>query len=83
MSIWQIGEIAMLALLAGGFWIAMRGEETMRLVGLQFSGTVACMALVIAAIGQGSPSFIDVALTLVLLALGATLMYAHFMERWL
>lgn len=83
MTAWQIAELAMLGVLALGYWAAMRGQDTMRLVGVQFCSMIAGVVLMLMSLVQTSPDFMDLAIALALLGTGGTLTYAHFIERYL
>ncbi len=53
------------------------------LVTLQLATSISVLILALVAIGTHRPSFLDIALTLALLAYPASLLFAHFFERWL
>ena len=53
------------------------------LIGLQLATTTAVLALTVIAIGISRSSFLDIGLTLALLSYPATLLFAHFIQRWL
>ena len=62
---------------------ALRGGVGQRLAAVQMASVVACWALVELSFAFGQPSFLDLALTLGLLSLPGTLVFAVLLERWL
>ena len=80
---WLIAAIALLPALAATGWATLSGGLARRLVALELSTTLASLVLVLLTIAFDQPSFVDLALTLVFLAFPGTLLYAHFLERWL
>jgi multisubunit Na+/H+ antiporter MnhF subunit len=83
MTLWNLAALAMLAIFALGYWAAMRGQDTMRLVGLQFCSVIGGVVLLLLSLQQGSASFMDLAIAVALLSTAGTLTYAHFIERFL
>lgn len=79
------GEWAALALLLGGFapgaWIAARGAPRHRLVGLEFSGVAATLALSILAIAWQQPASLIVPLVLAVITFPGTLVYTRLLAR--
>ena len=73
----------MFGLLALGFWAAMRGSDVQRLVGVQFCATIFASALVVMALSQARPDFMDLVIAVALLSAGSALTYAHFIGKWL
>jgi len=69
--------------LAAALWIVLRGDSVRRLIGLQLAGMLVATQLVLLSIVFATEEFADVGVTLALLSIGATLAYAHFLERWL
>ena len=76
----SVGTIIALVLPIGG---ALRGGVGHRLAAVQMASVVACWALVELSVAFGQPSFLDLALTLGLLSLPGTLVFAVFLEHWL
>jgi multicomponent Na+:H+ antiporter subunit F len=83
MNIWLTAVVALLPPLAAAGWLAATADAANRLVALELASTIAMFALMLLAVGYRQPSFIDLALALVLLAFPGTLAYLHFVERWL
>lgn len=63
--------------------LCLRGTVERRLVGLELSGILVTVLLVLLTIGFHRLPFIDLALTLAILYLGATLVFVRFMEKHL
>ena len=80
---WTWTAIALLACLAGPFIRCVRGDAMSRLVALEAAGSIAAVVLLLLAEAFHRVPFVDLALTLALLAFGAGLVFARFLERWL
>ncbi len=80
---WLAAGIATILALALPVGAALRGGVGHRLAAVQMASVVACWALVELSFAFGQPSFLDLALTLGLLSLPGTLLFAMFLERWL
>jgi len=63
--------------------LCLRGTAERRLVGVELSGVLVTILLVLLTLGFHRLPFIDLALTLAILYLGATLVFVRFMERHL
>lgn len=61
--------------------VTLRGDLPRRLVGLEMTSVIASLLLLTLAAARGRTSFLDVGLTLALLALGGGLVYVRFLER--
>lgn len=61
--------------------VTLRGDLARRLVGLEMSSVVESLLLLTLAAATGRPAFVDVGLTLALLAFGAGLVWVRFLER--
>ena len=61
----------------------MRMPLSDALVTLQFASCISVLILALVAVGSHRPSFLDIALTLALLAYPGSMLFAHFFERWL
>jgi multisubunit Na+/H+ antiporter MnhF subunit len=83
MNIWFGSTIAFVLITMPCLILLIRLPLIDALVVLQF-GTGACvLALTVLAIALNRPSFLDIALTLAMLSYPASLLFAHFFERWL
>jgi multicomponent Na+:H+ antiporter subunit F len=79
-----LGWIALvLAVAAGGpcLLAVCRGNEGERLIAVQMLSVVAVVVLVVLAVGQDRPSYLDVPLVLALVSLAGTLVFARFFGR--
>lgn len=83
MNVWLIAALALLLTVVPCGYVLLRAPLMEAVVGLQFATAAGVLALVLIAIGLARPSFLDIALTLALLSYPATLLFAHFLERWL
>ena len=82
-AVWYGAALALSLGLLACLWVMLRAPLSDALVAGQMASTLGCLALLSLAVGIGNPSFIDVALTLALLALPSGLLVAHVFERWL
>lgn len=83
MSAWLAAVIALLPPLAVCFYLGLRAETADRLVALELAASISALILVLMSFAFDQPSFIDLPLTLAFLSLPGTLVFAHFLERWL
>jgi multicomponent Na+:H+ antiporter subunit F len=83
MSPFLVASIAMLLALALPAWVAVRGVLAQRLVALELCSVVTTLVLVCLSLAFGQPSFLDVAIALVVLSLPGTLVLTVCLERWL
>lgn len=83
MNLWLGAATAVIAALFPTSWMALRGAPERRLVGLQMAGILITLALVLLTVGFGRSPFIDLALTLAILAFGSGLVFARFLEKHL
>lgn len=81
--IWRIGALAMALALVPSTIVALRGRLVDRLVGLELTGAILAQVLVLWAVAVDRPAFVDVGLTVGVLAFGGGLVFARFLERWL
>lgn len=78
-----LAVIALLPPLTAGVIVARHGPLRSRPLAIQFAGTLVAIIFVLISLAMQQPSYIDLALTLTLLALPGTLAYALYMERWM
>jgi multicomponent Na+:H+ antiporter subunit F len=83
MNIWLWAAAGMLLTLIPLFFVCFRGELGDRLVGLEMTGCVATLTMVLLIEGLKRPSFYDLPLTLALLSFGSGMVFARFVQRWL
>ncbi len=80
---WLAAAIALILALTIPVLAALRGGIAHRLVAVQMASILAAWALVALSFAFGQPSFLDLALSLGLLSVPATLLFALVLERWL
>lgn len=80
---WLAAAVALILALAIPVIAALRGPLLQRLVAVQMTSVLTAWVLVALCLAFGQPSFLDLALTLGLLAIPGTLLYALVVERWL
>lgn len=83
MSPWAIATWALLPALVLPIVVALRHEAATRLVALQFVTGITALLLTLMSFAFDQPSYLDLALTVALLAVPGTLLMAIFIERWL
>jgi multisubunit Na+/H+ antiporter MnhF subunit len=77
------GVELLLVPIAVSVWIALSGDTVRRLIGIQLFGTLGAFELGLLSIVFATEQFADLAIAMALLAIGASVAYAHFLERWL
>ncbi len=83
MNAWLVAATALLLGLVPCGYVSIRGRTMDRLVALELAGVLTALIMVALAEGLDRPSLYDLALALALLSLPSTIVYAHFLERWL
>ena len=83
MTVWLWAIILLVPALAVPVVIAMRESANQRMAAVQLAGTFAALILALMTFAFDQPSFIDLALCVVLLSVPGTLLFTMFMERWL
>ncbi len=83
MTPWMLATIALLPAFAVPVLAARRGGTGARLVAVQLAGAIAALEFALMTFAFDQSAFMDLALTLALLSLPATLAMALFLERWL
>jgi multicomponent Na+:H+ antiporter subunit F len=80
---WTIAVIGLLVCLLGPFVRTVHGDTVSRLIGLEAASSIVVWILLSLGEAYHRVPFVDLALTLALLAFGAGLVFARFLERWL
>ncbi|HSN32962.1 MAG TPA: monovalent cation/H+ antiporter complex subunit F [Ideonella sp.] len=80
---WLVGTAVMTVALIPAVATALRKRLADRLVGLELVAVLASQLLFLYAVGEKRPAFVDVGLTVGILAFGGALVFARFLERWL
>lgn len=83
MNAWTWAATFLLLALVPCGVICFRGESEDRLVGLEMAGVVATLELVLLCEGFGKPAFYDIPLAMAFLTLGAGVVFARFLQRWI
>ncbi len=83
MTPWLAASIALLPPLGLSIVYALRGRLMQRLVAVQLTSSVGLLLIVTLSFALRASVSIDLALTLALLTLPSTLLFALFLERWL
>ncbi|HEY7956934.1 MAG: monovalent cation/H+ antiporter complex subunit F [Polyangia bacterium] len=81
--IWKISALVMCLGLIPCAILALRGRLIDRLIGLELAGVLLSQICFLWAVGIDRPPFVDIGLTVAILAFGAGLVFARFLERWL
>ncbi len=80
---WMVAALVIGASLIPCAWMCLRGSAERRLVGLEMTGIIVIVLLVLITVGYGRLPFIDLPLTLAVLSFGAGLVFARFLEKHL
>ena len=83
MNLWTEAGAAVATALIPCADMCLRGTPERRLVGLEMTGMIVAVAMALFTVGFGSVPFIDLPLTLVILAFGSGLVFARFLEKHL
>lgn len=83
MNFWMVMATATGASLIPCAWTCLRGSPERRLVGLEMTALVITIVMVLVTVGEGRLIFMDIPLTLAVLAFGAGLVFARFLEKHL
>jgi multicomponent Na+:H+ antiporter subunit F len=80
---WIISAVVTGGCLIPCAWACLTGSTERRLVGVEMTGIIVTILLVLLTVGYGRLPFIDLPLTLALLSFGAGLVFARFLEKHL
>ncbi len=80
---WIVASIITGGCLVPCAWMCLRGSPERRLVGLEMTGVILTILLVLLTVGYGRLPFIDLPLTLAILTFGSGLVFARFLEKHL
>jgi multicomponent Na+:H+ antiporter subunit F len=83
MNIWLLASIGVGICLLPCADLCLRGSVERRLVGLQLSSILMTILLVLLTLGYRRLPFVDLPLTLAIMSLGASLVFARFLEKHL
>jgi multisubunit Na+/H+ antiporter MnhF subunit len=83
MNLWLWTALALVLAVIPCGWVVVRSAPIDGLVALQAATGICTLVLLLIAQGLNRPSFYDIPLALALLGFPATILFAHFFERWL
>jgi multisubunit Na+/H+ antiporter MnhF subunit len=83
MNLWGVAALVLSVGLVPCGIVSLRGRLLDRLAGLELAGMVLAQVCVLWAVAIDRPAFVDIGLTIGVLAFGAGLVFARFFERWL
>ena len=83
MNAWLIAAMAISACLLPCADMCLRGSPERRLVGVEMTGIIVTLALVLFTVGTNRLPFIDLALALAIMSFGGGLVFARFLEKHL
>ena len=83
MNPWELSAFILLLCMIPCFLVCIRGDAMCRLVALEAANAMTVIILLLLAEAYQRAPFVDLSLTLALLAFGGTLVFARFFERWL
>ncbi len=83
MNPWLLAGMALVASAIPAGWQTFSGDPMDRLAGLELMGILVPMALLLFAQAFQRTAYLDLAVAAALLAFGAGLVFARFLERWL
>ncbi|MGC1782431.1 MAG: monovalent cation/H+ antiporter complex subunit F [Acidobacteriaceae bacterium] len=83
MNAWLIAAVVVSACLLPCADMCLRGSPERRLVGLEMTGIIVTIALILFTVGTNRLPFIDLALTLAIMSFGGGLVFARFLEKHL
>ena len=83
MNPWLGSAFVLLVLMVPCLIACLRGDFVNRLVALEAASAMAAIILLLLTEGYSRVPFVDLSLTMALLAFGGGLVFARFFERWL
>jgi multicomponent Na+:H+ antiporter subunit F len=83
MNPWMMTAVGAGGCLVPCAWMCLRGSAERRLVGLEMTGIIVTILLMLLTVGYGRLQFMDLPLTLAVLSFGAGVVFARFLEKHL
>ena len=83
MNPWMITAVSTGGCLIPCAWMCLRGSAERRLVGLEMTGILVTILLILLTLGYRRLPFMDMPLTLAILSFGAGVVFARFLEKHL
>lgn len=83
MSLYGVAALVLSLGLVPSAVVTLRGKLLDRLAGLELAGMLLAQIFVLWSVAIDRPAFVDLGVTVGVLAFGAGLVFARFFERWL
>lgn len=83
MNVWLIAAMIVAACLLPCADMCLRGSPERRLVGVEMTGIIVTLVLVLFTVGTGRLVFIDLPLAMAIMSFGGGLVFARFLEKHL
>lgn len=83
MNVWLFAAASVAAALIPCADMCLRGAPERRFVGLQMTGVIVTIAMVLFTVGFGRSALIDLPLALAIMSFGGGLVYARFLGKHL
>ncbi|MBW4026486.1 MrpF/PhaF family protein [Acidipila rosea] len=83
MNVWLLASCAVGLCLVPCAAMCLQGSPERRLVGLEMTGTIVTLLLVLLTMGFHRPILMDLPLTVAIMSLAAGLVFARFLEKQL
>jgi multicomponent Na+:H+ antiporter subunit F len=83
MNLWLWNATVLLAALIPCGIVCFRGAVEDRIVGIEMTGVIVVLEMMLLAQGFHRVPFYDLPLTLAILSLGGGLVFTRFLQRWL
>ena len=83
MNIWLLAACAVASSLVLCAFMCLRGTPERRLVGLEMTGLIVILSMVLFTVGMGRLILIDLPLTLAILSFGGGLVFVRFLGKYL
>jgi multicomponent Na+:H+ antiporter subunit F len=82
-NVWMIAAATLLLALVPCLVVIQRGKMADGLAAFQLAGTVTILAVLLLAVGFHRATVADIPLALAVLSFPSSILFAHFLERWL
>ena len=83
MNIWMISGGAVACSLVPCAFMCLQGTPERRLVGVEMTGMIVIISMVLFTVGMGRLIFIDLPLTLAIMSFGGGLVFVRFLGKYL
>ncbi len=83
LNMWILAAAGLLLALVACLVVILRGSMASGLAAFQLAGTVTILAVLLLAVGFHHAIVADIPLALAVLAFPSSILFAHFLERWL